>query len=144
MRAQRHVNIRWNVLSFFFAFKISKKKSFHLKASSLRMNYSHYLHITRTPNVGIRNSGQINYRVIYTGFWGCVAAKFNVDLAWFSSVLWHINHCRFFKAKSFLYILNLGLIFLNEPGLIFFTQLNGFTYFYQIRIPSKMKQQFYF
>ena len=26
------------------------------------------------------------------------------------------------------------IIFLNEPGLIFFTQLNGFTYFYFIRI----------
>ena len=25
-------------------------------------------------------------------------------MIWFGLVLWHINHCRLFKAKSFLYI----------------------------------------
>ena len=61
----------------------------------------------------------------------------------FSLVLWHINHCRLFNAKSFLHIyikhmisLHILLIrFLNEPELIFFgTKLNGFNYFYLIRI----------
>ena len=56
-------------------------------------------------------------------------------------VLWHINHCRLFNAKSFsyIYILDIWFIlqitFLNQPELIFFfTQLNGFTHFYQIQI----------
>ena len=61
---------------------------------------------------------------------------------WFGLVLWHINHYRSFNAKSFLYIYIkymifkhiLEITFLNKPQLIFFTLLNGFTYFYQIQI----------
>ena len=28
----------------------------------------------------------------------------NIHMIWFGSVLWHINHCRLFNAKSSLYI----------------------------------------
>ena len=57
----------------------------------------------------------------------------------FGLVLWHINHCRLFNTKSCLYIyikyiwfVNILLIFLNEPELIFCTQLNSFKYSYVI------------
>ena len=65
---------------------------------------------------------------------------------WFGLVLWHINHCRSFNAKSFLYIyikytrfLNiLSMTFLNEFQLIFFPQLHGFTYFlYEYTVKSQ-------
>ena len=60
----------------------------------------------------------------------------------FGLILWHINHCRLFNAKSFLYIYikymisrHILLTFLNKPALIFFcSQLNHFSYFYQIWI----------
>ena len=48
---------------------------------------------------------------------------------WFELELWHINHCRLFNAKSFLYIYIEYMIsndifmitFLNESELIFLT-----------------------
>ena len=88
-------------------------------------------------------------------------------MIWFGWVLWHINHCRLFNAKFYLYtyikyiwfglagfngvstiidylmpnplytyVLNmickhiLLITFLKKPELIFYTQLNGFKYFY--------------
>ena len=53
-------------------------------------------------------------------------------------VLWHINHCRLFNAKSSLYIHIKYMIckhillikFLNERKLILCSQLNGSKYFY--------------
>ena len=56
-------------------------------------------------------------------------------LVWSGMVLWHINHCKLFNAKYFLYIcityMNykhiLKIIFLNEPKLIF---LHTFKWFY--------------
>ena len=43
---------------------------------------------------------------------------FNIyDLVWFGLVLWHINHCRLFNAKSSLYIyieyIGFGLVGIN-------------------------------
>ena len=60
----------------------------------------------------------------------------------FCLILWHINYCRLFNAKSFLKIyikydfwIHIVDLILNELELIFFfPQLNGFTYFYLIRI----------
>ena len=58
------------------------------------------------------------------------------SIIWFGLVLWHINYCKLFHTKSFYtYILNIWLIILNELNLIL-SQLNGFTYFYLIRILS--------
>ena len=64
------------------------------------------------------------------------------DLVWFGLVLWHINHCRLFNAKSSLYMYIKYMIckhillitFLNAPELTFYTQLNVFKYFYLKRI----------
>ena len=41
------------------------------------------------------------------------------DLVWLGWVLWHINHCRLFNAKSssYIYIKFLLIMFLNEPKL---------------------------
>ena len=52
---------------------------------------------------------------------------FGLDLVWFGLVFWHINYCRLFNVKSFLYIHikymvskhTLWITFLNEPELIF-------------------------
>ena len=51
-------------------------------------------------------------------------------MLWFGWVLWHINHCRLFNAKSFYtcikYMISkhiLWITFLNEPELIFYTHL---------------------
>ena len=52
----------------------------------------------------------------------------------FGLVLWHINHCRLFNAKSFFYIHNKYMLSKHFVDSIFFTQLNGFTYFYLIWI----------
>ena len=59
-------------------------------------------------------------------------------MIWLGWVLWHINHCRLFNAKSFLYIYIKYMIYkhilwitvLDEPELIFSIQLNDFIYFY--------------
>ena len=46
------------------------------------------------------------------------------DLVWFGLVLWHINHCRLFNAKSFLYMyikyiwFGLVLWYINHWGLL--------------------------
>ena len=58
-------------------------------------------------------------------------------MIWFGWVLWHINHCRLFNAKSSLYIYIeymickhvLLIAFLNEPGLIFFDAIKWFQVF---------------
>ena len=47
--------------------------------------------------------------VIYTGsflIWqlGWVGGQYVTIMVWFGLVLWHINHCRLFNDKSFLYI----------------------------------------
>ena len=62
----------------------------------------------------------------------------------FGLVLWHINHCRLFNAIHFYaYISNIRFLntFLENifkwalaHFFVFCTQLNGFTYFYLIRI----------
>ena len=55
----------------------------------------------------------------------------------FSLVLWHINHCRLFNAKSFSYeyIKYMTLFRWHfKSNLSSFFQLNGFTYFHLIRI----------
>ena len=62
------------------------------------------------------------------------------DLVWLCFMAYH--HCRIFNAKSSLYIYIkymisqhiLEITFLNEPELIFCTQLNGFTFFSLIQI----------
>ena len=67
------------------------------------------------------------------------------SLVWFGLVIWHINQCWLFNAKSFLntqiYILNIWSLntlcrkhFFNQAELIFCTQLNDFIYFYVITI----------
>ena len=56
------------------------------------------------------------------------------DLVWFGWVLWHINYCRLFNAKSYLYIKIrymickhiLLIIFSNEPKLILFHTIKWF------------------
>ena len=64
-------------------------------------------------------------------------------MIWFDLVLWHINHRGLFNAKSFFYIyskfmiskqiLKITSFIMPEPiFFFFFTQLNGFIYFYQI------------
>ena len=66
--------------------------------------------------------------------------KYNA-MVWFGLVLWHINYWRLSNDKSSLYIyikyiwfVNILLITLNKPKLILCTQLNGFKYFYLLRI----------
>ena len=53
------------------------------------------------------------------------------DLIWFGLVLWHINNCWSFNPKSFFftYILDIWVIFLNEPELIFFHTVKWFHLF---------------
>ena len=46
-------------------------------------------------------------------------------MIWFGWVLWHINHCRLFNAKSSLYIYIGYIGFVNTS-----TKLNGFKYCY--------------
>ena len=58
-------------------------------------------------------------------------------MIWFGWVLWHINHCRLFNAKScFIYILNtydllthFVDIFLNKTELIFLNTVKWFQVF---------------
>ena len=60
-----------------------------------------------------------------------------IPLVWFGWVLWHINHCRLFNAKScfYKYILNIWLVntffdrFLNEPELIHLYSVKWFQVF---------------
>ena len=74
------------------------------------------------------------------GAWVLPLCRWFMD--WFGFIFWQINHCTLFNAKFFLYIYNryqisehiLLITFLNKPKLIFFTQLNGFTYLYLIQI----------
>ena len=61
-------------------------------------------------------------------------------LVWFALFLWHINCNWLFNGKVFLYMFVkykisyhvLSITSLNEPKLIFFTQLNVSTYFNKI------------
>ena len=63
-------------------------------------------------------------------------------MIWFGWVLWYMNYCRLFNAKSFLYIYIkysiskpiFYIIFLNEPEVIFLHTVKCFANFYLIRI----------
>ena len=45
-------------------------------------------------------------------------------MIWFGWILWHINHCKHI----------LLMTVLNEPELFFWSQLNGFKYFFLTQI----------
>ena len=61
---------------------------------------------------------------------------------WFGLVLWHINHCSLFNAKSFLYIYIKYMISKHKPELIFLHTVKWFQVLLCITNNSIKQQSF--